>query len=70
MALAILAAGNSNKKAFFSRNAGTVVALKIEGKKVTKVSDIEVGGLAEGVAYSPDGAFAHVGVTLIAIYRS
>ena len=61
LALAILVAGNSDKKAFFSRNTGTVVALKIEGKKVTKVSDIEVGGLAEGVAFSPDGAFAYVG---------
>jgi len=61
LALAILVAGNSEKKAFFSRNTGTVVALKIEGKKVTKVNEIEVGGLAEGVAFSPEGAYAYVG---------
>jgi DNA-binding beta-propeller fold protein YncE len=61
LALAILVAGNSNKKAFYSRNGGTAVVLKIEGQKVTKVTDIAVGGLAEGVAFSPDGAYAYIG---------
>jgi DNA-binding beta-propeller fold protein YncE len=61
LALAILVAGNSDKSAFFSRKTGAVVALKIDGKKVTKVSQIEVGGLAEGVAFSPDGAYAYIG---------
>jgi hypothetical protein len=48
LALAILVAGNSDKKAWFSRKNGTAVVLKIDGKKVTKVGEIEVGGLAEG----------------------
>jgi hypothetical protein len=61
LAFAILVAGNSNKKAFFSRSGGTAVVLKIDGKKVTKVTDIPVGGLAEGVAFSPDGAYAYIG---------
>jgi DNA-binding beta-propeller fold protein YncE len=61
LAFAILVAGNSNKKAFFSRNEGTAVVLKIDGKKVTKVTEIPVGGLAEGVAFSPDGAYAYIG---------
>lgn len=61
LALAILVAGNSNKKAFFSRNGGTAVVLKIDGQKVTKVTEITVGGLAEGVAFSPDGAYAYIG---------
>jgi DNA-binding beta-propeller fold protein YncE len=61
LALAILVAGNSDKKAFFSRKAGSAVALKIDGKKVTKVGEIELGGLAEGVAFSPDGAYAYIG---------
>jgi len=61
LAFAILVAGNSNKNAFFSRSGGTAVVLKIEGKKVTKVTDIPVGGLAEGVAFSPDGAYAYIG---------
>ena len=61
LALAILVAGNSDKKAFFSRKNGTAVAIKIDGKKVTKAGEVEVGGLAEGVAFSPDGAYAYVG---------
>ncbi|MFB9266643.1 YncE family protein [Bradyrhizobium erythrophlei] len=62
LALAILVGGNSDKKAFFSRKGGAAVVLKIDDKKVTKVSDeIEVGGLAEGVAFSPDGSYAYIG---------
>jgi DNA-binding beta-propeller fold protein YncE len=61
LALAILVGGNSDKKAFFSRKTGVAVVLKIDGKKVTKVSEIEVGALAEGVAFSPDGVYAYVG---------
>ena len=61
LALAILVAGNSDKKAWFSRKAGSAVALKIDGKHVTKVGEIELGGLPEGVAFSPDGGHAYVG---------
>src|SRR6516165_1556808 len=61
LALAILVAGNSDKKAFFSRKNGTAVVLKVDGKKVTKVGEVEVGGLAEGVVFSPDGAYAYIG---------
>jgi DNA-binding beta-propeller fold protein YncE len=62
LALAILVGGNSDKKAFFSRKGGAAVVLKIDDKKVTKVNDeIEVGGLAEGVAFSPDGNYAYIG---------
>jgi DNA-binding beta-propeller fold protein YncE len=61
LALAILVAGNSDKKAWFSRKVGSAVALKIDGKQVTRVSDIELGGLPEGVAFSPDGSYAYVG---------
>ena len=61
LALAILVAGNSDKKAWFSRKAGSAVALKINGKHVTKVGEIELGGLPEGVAFSPDGGHAYVG---------
>jgi DNA-binding beta-propeller fold protein YncE len=61
LALAILVAGNSDKKAWFSRKAGSAVVLKIGGKQVTRIGEIEVGGLAEGVAFSPDGAYAYIG---------
>src|SRR6516225_6290577 len=61
LALAILVAGNSDKKAFFSRKNGMAAVLKIDGKKITKVGEVEVGGLAEGVVFSPDGAYAYIG---------
>jgi DNA-binding beta-propeller fold protein YncE len=61
LALAILVAGNSNKKAWFSRKSGQAVVLKIDGKQVTRIGEIEVGGLAEGVVFSPDGAYAYIG---------
>ena len=61
LALAILVAGNSDKNAFFSRKNGSAAVLKIDGKKVTKVGDVELGALAEGVVFSPDGAYAYIG---------
>jgi DNA-binding beta-propeller fold protein YncE len=61
LALAILLAGTSDKKAWFSRKSGSAVALKIDGKHATKVGEIELGGLPEGVAFSPDGTYAYVG---------
>jgi DNA-binding beta-propeller fold protein YncE len=38
-----------------------VALLKITGKSVSKVAEIPVGGLAEGIAFSPDGGFLYVG---------
>ena len=40
---------------------GAVVALKIDGKKVTKTGEVQVGGLPEGVVFSPDGDYLYVG---------
>jgi DNA-binding beta-propeller fold protein YncE len=53
--------GNVPKNAFFHRDHAYVSLLKVEGKKVRKVSQTEVGGLAEGVAFSPDGKYLYVG---------
>jgi DNA-binding beta-propeller fold protein YncE len=63
VALAILLKGsNADKKAFYYNKIGTAVALKIDGKKVTKASDeIPLGGLPEGVVFSADGSYAYVG---------
>jgi DNA-binding beta-propeller fold protein YncE len=63
LALAILLKGsNSDKKAFYYNKTGAAVALKIDGKKVTRSSEeIQLGALPEGVAFSPDGAYAYVG---------
>jgi len=52
---------NMPKTAFFHHSAGTVTALKIDGKKVTNVGEINVGGLPEAVSFSPDGQYLYVG---------
>ena len=63
IAVAILLNGSAGvaKNAWFANKAGKVVVLKIDGKKVTKVGEIEVGGLPEGVVFSPDGKYLYVG---------
>ena len=63
VALAILLNGSAGtpKNAWFANKAGKVAVLRIDGKKVTKVKEIEVGGLPEGVVFSPDGKHAYVG---------
>jgi DNA-binding beta-propeller fold protein YncE len=58
---AILRGSNSNKKAFFYNKNGSLSILKIDGKKVTKTQDIEVGGLPEAVVFTPDGKYILAG---------
>jgi DNA-binding beta-propeller fold protein YncE len=40
---------------------GSVSVLKIDGKKVSKTQDIEVGGLPEAAMFTPDGQYILVG---------
>src|SRR5271155_2194522 len=62
LAVSVEARGsNMPRTAFFHHSAGAVTALKIDGKKVTNVGDINVGGLPEAVAFSPDGQYLYVG---------
>jgi DNA-binding beta-propeller fold protein YncE len=63
IAVAILLNGSAGvpKNAWFANKTGKVVVLKIDGKKVTKVGEVEVGGLPEGVVFSPDGKYIYVG---------
>ena len=62
MAVALLLRGsNAAKSAFFYNKNGSVVAMRIDGKKVTKTNEIEVGGLPEGVVFSDDGRYLYVG---------
>jgi DNA-binding beta-propeller fold protein YncE len=61
VAVAIILAGSNNKSAYFHKRNGSVSVLKIDGKKVTKVGDVEVGGLPEGAAFTPDGKYLIVG---------
>ena len=62
IAVALLLRGSNNAKSdwFYNRN-GSVVVLKIDGKKVTKIGEIEVRGLPEGAVFSPDGRWLYVG---------
>jgi DNA-binding beta-propeller fold protein YncE len=57
----ILRGSNADKKAFFYNRNGSVVALKIDGKKVTRTNEVEVRGLPEGLAFSDDGKYLYVG---------
>jgi DNA-binding beta-propeller fold protein YncE len=61
VAVAMILAGSNNKSAYFYNRNGTAAVLSISGKKVTKVGDVEVGGLPEGVAFTPDGNYLYVG---------
>lgn len=62
IAVAVLLRGsNSAKTSWFYHRNGTVVVLKIDGKTVTKVGEVEVRGLPEGAVFSPDGKYLYVG---------
>lgn len=61
VAVAIILAGSNNPSAYFYKKNGSVSVLSIAGKKVTKVGDVEVGGLPEGAAFTPDGKYLLVG---------
>ena len=61
LAVAAILRGSNMKKAFFYQKNGSLSILKIDGKKVTKTQDIEVGGLPEAVMFTPDGKYILAG---------
>jgi DNA-binding beta-propeller fold protein YncE len=62
IAVAMLLRGsNASKSAHFYNRNGSVAVLKIDGKKVSKVGEVEVRGLPEGAVFSPDGKYLYVG---------
>jgi DNA-binding beta-propeller fold protein YncE len=62
LAVALLLNGNDGpKNAWFYHRNGKVVMLRIDGKKVTRVGDVEVRGLPEGAVFSDDGRYLYVG---------
>ena len=61
VAVAAILRGSNMKKAFFYQKNGSLSVLKIDGKKVTKTQDIEVGGLPEAVVFTPDGKYLLAG---------
>src|SRR3989442_11563119 len=62
IAVAMLLSGNDGpKNAWFYNRNGRVAMLKINGKKVTKVGEVEVRGIPAGAVFSPDGKHLYVG---------
>jgi DNA-binding beta-propeller fold protein YncE len=62
IAVAVLLKGsNSAKNAWYYHRNASVVVLKIDGKKVTRINEVEVRGLPEGVVFSADGKYLYVG---------
>lgn len=62
LAVSIEARGsNVLKNSWFYHAGGAVTALKIDGKKVTRIGDVTVGALPEGGVFSPDGKYLYVG---------
>ncbi|HLJ01707.1 MAG TPA: YncE family protein [Bradyrhizobium sp.] len=61
LAVAAILRGSNMKNAFYYQKNGSLSILKIDGKKVTKTQDIEVGGLPEAVAFTPDGKYLLAG---------
>lgn len=61
LAVAAILRGSNMKKAFFHHRNGSLAILKIDGRKVTKTQDVEVGGLPEAVMFTPDGKYILAG---------
>jgi DNA-binding beta-propeller fold protein YncE len=61
LAVTVILRGSNMKNAFYYQKNGSVSVLKIDGKKVTKTQDIEVGGLPEAAQFTPDGKYILVG---------
>lgn len=52
--------GSAPNNSFFHNEHSIAVVLRTDGKKVRKVANVEVGPLAEGVAFSPDGRYVYI----------
>jgi DNA-binding beta-propeller fold protein YncE len=61
LAVAAILAGSNNPAAFFHRPNGYVSVLRVDGKKVTKIKELDVGGLPEAAVFTPDGKYLLVG---------
>ena len=62
LAVAVLLRGaNSAKTDWFYNRNGSIAVLKIDGKRVSKVGEVEVRSLPEGAVFSPDGKWLYIG---------
>jgi len=60
-AVVLLRGSNQAWSSWYYNRNGSVVILKIDGKKVTRLDEVEVRGLPEGVVWSGDGKYLYVG---------
>lgn len=61
IAVALIQRGsNVDKKIYFYHKNGAVAVMRINGKKLTKTQEIEVGGLPEAAMFTPDGKYLYV----------
>jgi DNA-binding beta-propeller fold protein YncE len=62
-AVAVMLKGSAAipKDAWFRNDRGSVVALRIDGKKVSRGEEVEVGRLPEGAVFNADGTRLYVG---------
>ena len=66
LAVVALIDGSQNARAnphtaWAAKRNGKVAVLEISGQTVRKVGEVEVGGMPEGVVFSPDGRYVYVG---------
>jgi DNA-binding beta-propeller fold protein YncE len=59
VALALNGSGAVPKGAWYAHPNTIVEVLSIAGGKVRKIASVNAGGLAEGVAFSPDGKYLY-----------
>ncbi len=61
VSLATNGSGNSvRNKAFFHHDHSVALLLRSDGKTMRRVGESEVGALAEGIAFSPDGRYVYI----------
>jgi DNA-binding beta-propeller fold protein YncE len=60
-AVLLLGGGNMARDHWAYKRNGSLALLAIRGKQVTKIGELPVGALPEGIAFSPDGAHLYVG---------
>ncbi len=62
IAVAVEATGSNHPKTdWYYHPHGMVTVFAVNGKKVTRLNDVEVGALPEAVAFTPDGRYIYVG---------
>jgi DNA-binding beta-propeller fold protein YncE len=61
VAAALNVDGSNMKGQWFYHPNGSVTVLSIQGKTVTPIGTVEVGGFPEAIAFTPDGRYLYVG---------